>query len=583
MKRKYTLWMICLVMICFQSFAQDAKSSFSQASLAYEAGKYKEALFYLGETERALGKSNPKIQSLRTMCYYEQGDNENALLELTRYFKTTGSGMEGSEGYKEMQGLQKELLEGNKTAYEAQKRALENEKNQELNRISQQENSQVEENEYELVKESGSVKAMKAFISKYPSSSHNDQFRRKIAEINTSIDYNNLVLKGDQAMVAGKWDIARTSYTKANEIKKDNAVTAKINECDEAQYKELMIEGTFNADDQAWEKAIKNFRAAIAVKDRSDARSKLEHAMDNNAFIKAVKADEIGGYVKYLKDFDNPIYQNTAEDFIIGKTLDRADAEYKAGDPNAVESNLDAAYGYRTTRIWSHYESRYYEIMLKQAVQLTKGTKEQRINAVPQAIGLYEKLNNAFSPQYTGTIAKLKRRQKRWDRMDYFFAGWHADVDNLYGIMLGDLKNRKVGWYFSGRTGDGIFEDEAYWETDKTNSVTGSVDPRKTFTGAIKSKTIYGTIGITKKIVHPLWLYVGAGVCINSELRQFEHTQTNELEYAINKDAKYTAPNAEAGLYLKLGPIVLRYGVNRPITEKFTGTVIQHFGAAFSL
>jgi hypothetical protein len=582
--RKYSCFLFAFFLLCTQSFAQDAKSNFSQASLAYEAGKYKEALFYIGETERTLGKSNPKIQSLKTMCYYEQGDNENALLELTKYFRNISPGMENTEGYKEMLALQKELLQTNKTAYELKKAALENEMKEELDKISVKINGETEEMEYELVKESGSTKAMLDFVKKYPSSTHNTEFNRKIAEINKAINYDNFVIKGDQAMKAGKWELARNNYSKANEIKTEKTITAKINECNELQYKELMAEGDLNTINREWEKAIKNFKAAIDIKDRTEAQMKLENARDNNAFSKALRNDEISGYVQYLKNFDSPLFKKTAEDLIIGKVLDRAESEYKAGEPYAVESSLVQAFEYQSSRIWPHYEARYYEIMLKQAVKLTKGTKEQRIAAVPQAIGLYEKLNVAFSPKYTSTIDKLKRQQTRWDRPDYSFGGWHADAENLLGIMMGQLNNRKVGWYVAGRTGNAIFDggEEAYWETDNNNSITGSVDPRKKFTGTITNKTIYGTIGITKKIVHPLWFYIGGGVCINSQIRQFEHTQTKELENVINKDAKYTAPNADAGLYLLLGPIVVSYGVNRPFTEKFTGTIIHHFGAAFS-
>lgn len=582
---KYACLLFVVFLLCAKCFAQDAKSNFAQAGLAYEAGKYKEALYYAGETERALGKSNPKIQSLKTMCYYEQGDNESALLELIKYFRTIGTGMDNTEGYKEMQALQKELLEANKRAYDLKKIASENEMKEELGKISDNMNGETEEMEYRLVKESGSVKAMQAFVKKYPSSSHNTEFNKNITEVNKGLDYDNLVIKGDHAMKAGKWQTARSNYSKANEIRKEKSITAKIDECNELEYKERMAEGDLNTINRDWESAIKSFTEALAIKDRSEAEVRLENARDNNAFFKALKNDEISDYVQYLKNFDDPLFKKTAEDLIIGKVLDRAESEYKAGESYAVEESLKQAFEYQSSRIWQHYQARYYEIMRIQAEKLTKGTKDQRITAVPQAISLYEKLNEEFSPKYSSTIDKLKRKQTRWDRPDYGFGGWHADQENLLGIMMGQLNNRKLGWYIAARTGDAIFEgsEEAYWETDNNNSVTGSVDPRKTFTGAVTNKTVYGTIGLTKKIVHPLWFYVGAGICVNTELRQFEHTQTKELENVVNKDAKYTAPNGDAGLYLLLGPVVLSYGVNRPFSDKFTGTIIHHFGVAFSL
>ena len=581
-KKLQLLFTVVLIAITISNTsAQDAKSNFSQATLAYEAGKYKEALFYLGETERALGSTNPKIQSLKTLCLYEQGDNEAAMLELTKFFRAAPATMQATEGYKEMQALQNELQQLGKAAFNSKQASIEKEKNAELDKIRNETKKETEEYEYQLVKEAGSLKAMKTFVAKYPSSTHAGEINKKISGINNETDFNTQVLKGDKAMLSQNWHMARTSYTKALALRQDKLVENKLKECNETQYSQLVSEGDYGADNSAWDIAIKNYSAALKVINRTSTKQKLENAEDNYAFYKAQKRDEISGYLKYLNDFEDGNHVETAEDILIGKYLVLAEAQSRRGESDDVESTLETVYKYNTASIWPHYKERYYDIMLKEAEKLTKGTKEKRMDKINQSIRLYEKLNEAYSPKYTRTIDKLKRKEIRWTRDDFSFTGWHADQTNLYGLMAGSLNNRSVGIYVSGRTGDGIFETEAYWETNNNNSISESVDQKKKYTGITKSKTIYAGLGITKKIFYPLWVYAGAGVCINSELRQFEHTQTKELEYAVNKDMKYTAVNFETGLYLKLGPIVISYGVNRPINEKFTGTIVQHFGAGF--
>ena len=147
--------------------------------------------------------------------------------------------------------------------------------------------------------------------------------------------------------------------------------------------------------------------------------------------------------------------------------------------------------------------------------------------------------------------------------------------------MVGGLKTRKLDWYFSGRTGSGFFKTKADWKTNSKNSLDESVNKDKKFTGTMAYSEIYADIGLTKRIVYPFWIYAGAGVASSSELRQFIRTNGSDEEWVENKDAKFPALDLEGGVFLLLGPFVFRYGVNKPMSAKYTGSVVQQFGAAF--
>ena len=93
---------------------------------------------------------------------------------------------------------------------------------------------------------------------------------------------------------------------------------------------------------------------------------------------------------------------------------------------------------------------------------------------------------------------------------------------------------------------------------------------------------MFGTFGLTKKIFHPIWIYVGGGVATNQELREFKDAN-GKIEYVPNKDVKVLCFNPEAGVKVKLGFLVFSYGVNKPFSETFSQPYMHQFGAAFSL
>ncbi|MCC2545538.1 ankyrin repeat domain-containing protein [Hymenobacter sp. BT175] len=181
------------------ALAQTGRAEFKQAELAYEAGKYKEALFYLGEAERALGGSNARIESLKTLSYYDQGNTVAALLALTQYFKLATASTRASEEYKAMEVLREEIKALNEAGFAAEKKAIGTAQARELAALDQESAAETETYYYNLVKGAPSPKAIREFLRDYPQSARKSELEEKARRL----DYEQDKMKSPEKYLFG--------------------------------------------------------------------------------------------------------------------------------------------------------------------------------------------------------------------------------------------------------------------------------------------------------------------------------------------------------------------------------------------
>lgn len=530
---KYLLIIVLTVFSC-TVVAQSASELFQSAKEAYENGKNSVAIEMLRNCEAALGRSNPRIESLKAMCYVDMKDWVNASVALSTYFRTAPPANEGTNAHKDLVALKEKVDEEIKQAdqrfkEELDKKRMEDAKEYEQQQLNEEEKrlnelkATSESRMYEVYKNSTDPDELGQFLTMFPNS------------------------------------------TRANEIK----------------FKKYVSDGDLEMKARRWTPAVENFTNALKLYNEASVAVKLIKARDEQAYAFAREKNSIEDYENYLSKFPSGIHKQEA-DAVLQKNYLRLARDY------VTRNDFDKAVYY-----YKAYQNRYpqgpeietvnAELCNYYLAEAKKEEKTKSVGSVKRAIELYttaQKCENAVSKSH---LSSLNRKVKRWSRPDESFLGWHADETNLIGFMVGGLKTRKLDWYFSGRTGSGLFKDKAYWKTDSKNSLQESVNKDKKFTGTIIPSEIYANIGLTKRIVYPFWIYVGAGVAINSELRQFKSTTGSEEELVENKDAKFTAFNPEGGLYLLLGPFVLRYGINKPMSAKYTGSVLQHFGIAIKM
>jgi tetratricopeptide (TPR) repeat protein len=349
-----------------------------------------------------------------------------------------------------------------------------------------------------------------------------------------------------------------------------------------SRFNAVMNDAELYFENKEFEKAIAKFTEAIGLfPNDKNASLGLRESKDELAWSKAVKDHTIKSYMDYVNN--NPYGKYTEE---VKRELPLA---ILRNARNAAKvNNFDMA-----KNDYKDYQSYFpmgpqISIVNKELCELyiQQGQKyetKKTVNEINKSIELYKlALACSSDTRLAGKVKSLHAKSRRWSRTDLGYFGWAADPVNLYGVSFGGIKNRKFGVYFTFRTGSNIEEETADWETDNGNSLQESFDKDKIFTGLILDQQIFGTIGVTKKIFHPIWIYAGGGLAYLRELREFQD-RGGSNEYVVNKDRKVISPNVEAGLKLKVGFLVFSYGINKPISNYFKKPVIYNFGAAFSL
>lgn len=351
-------------------------------------------------------------------------------------------------------------------------------------------------------------------------------------------------------------------------------------------YNKAMQEGDNNFKKESYQAAIKKYEEALTFfPNDTKAGSAKRKATEELAWQQAGKDNTVESYKKYLAKYPLGTYKSNADDILQRGYLKFAREAVKENDFNkAVEYYKTYQSSYPKGPHISTVNEELCTLYYKEAKKKEKGKEAYDMT---KALELYE-LAGKCGKNDVGKahLRSLKRKETRWGRDDMHFFGWHASDKMMYGMMAGKLSNRKLAFYAAFRVGEGsdIFESsDAYWETDNENSLTESTEKNKTFNGKVYRPKAFATIGLTKKIVYPLWIYGGAGVAFQSELKEFVNNDTRTTEKVKNKEASYVAVNPEAGLQLRLAFLTLRYGINKPLTPVFKEDFVQHFGVAIKL
>jgi len=153
-----------LLLISLLSNAQSkeimAKAYFLKAQDAYGEGDYQLAVNKLEQVVEMLESTNPRIEYLRTQCYYEIGHTEAAQKALNTYFELAS---DGDPNYSTMLRMIDKI----------------NEKGESLKR--EKALQEMENRAWESAKSRNTVKAYELFISNYSNSKFNNEARKKLS------------------------------------------------------------------------------------------------------------------------------------------------------------------------------------------------------------------------------------------------------------------------------------------------------------------------------------------------------------------------------------------------------------------
>ena len=191
-----------------------------------------------------------------------------------------------------------------------------------------------------------------------------------------------------------------------------------------------------------------------------------------------------------------------------------------------------------------------------------------------KAKGFYESAQRYCpnSPTVANGIRNAEKRIGTFHRPDYSMLGYSYDPQNIFGYTFGWLKQEKVGFYFTmGMNKYGLNNEDGSdgTYTDGEVKFNGNRMDNKQWqlTANKKEKHFFASIGLTKRLFYPLWLYAGAGYGKDYLLHEYEYYTGKEVDTSTEKsyirDTSVPEQSAllDAGVILKISYLYLSGGV----------------------
>jgi tetratricopeptide (TPR) repeat protein len=348
-------------------------------------------------------------------------------------------------------------------------------------------------------------------------------------------------------------------------------------------YNAAMKEGKVSFDKDNFETALSKALSALTYRANDNAALKLkESAKDEIAYAKARKENTIGAFEKYKAEY--PLGLNIAScDRILQNSYIATARDYikegKYPDGIGFYEKFITVYprGEKVLTVKTELCDAYFNY--------AKSTEKSKYGGgIENSVTYYTK---ALECNHAGiSLSKIHRLERKVQKLSYsddgFFA-WNADENNYIGFTTGTLNNRTLGFYIGGRTSPAFFETLSSWKTDDASSNADAPSKDNVYAGESKNRELYINLGLTFKVIRPLWVYAGPGVVFATEMKKFQAKGSSVTDWVENKDKTSTSFAPEAGVQLLLGPVTLRYGVSKSFQSKVQKDIVQTFGFGFSM
>lgn len=333
----------------------------------------------------------------------------------------------------------------------------------------------------------------------------------------------------------------------------------------------------------SYSSAIAKYNEALRLKpDDREAKRQKHLANDELAWQKASKEHTIESYENYLKGVPPLQYEDEANRLIRVALVYHGEQAASRDDIYKMEYYFE---NYLKKYPRGDQANRVKELMC--AAYLRNGnieTKKKTASAQGEAITLFEKASRTcVGLDLTDRIRTAKRRQTRFGRPDRMFCNVLYDSISRFGVSIGSINSPGLGMFFSVRINDEIFTSSTYYTVDNTGKTDGSVFNDIRFTNNVARGNLEIMGGLTKKIVHPFWLYGSIGVSYNPVYWEMDEYKDNgqyyKTEWVKNTDETRTYAMKELGLILDLGGLNLRSGIK---FSRYSGQILT-LGIGFSL
>jgi len=569
---KKTILTTSLFLTLQMVFGQTPKTFYYEAKAFFENEEYSKAIGNAEKAKTQLGITNPKIESLLMMAYFNNGDIVNAKIAYETLLKITPYSKQQSDSFQKFldtgkqidEALDKEegVFQKNKIEEQEQRMAVANEVLKKYAVFDENKFSSAAENSekiqsrlFEKVQLLDNEEDILEFTALYPES----DFTKYQKAINTGDlqfeqkEYNNALDSYENALTykpADNYALAQKEAT-VEEISWEIALNKNstmayyiyLDKYPNGNYAPAATETIKYWDTDAYNKAVagETQEALNAYLDnyprgeyRSAIRSKLTERKEYDVYMYAKNNNYITDYESYINKYPNGKYASEVNSVI-------ENSYYKFGNDANASKNFSTAKG-------------YYDMY---------------ISKFPYGKYSYE------------VRRKIKKCQRKLNQRSASFLMYTYDYESPIGISIGNLNKNKAGYYLNLKMNPEIFTGfDVLWTIDNQGDSDSpwDLDP----TGEIKNANVSLSSGVTFKIAYPLWGYVGGGIGYFPQYDEVDEYDSNgdlyETVWMKNTDETSFGFFPEGGLMLKVSnALVLKYGIMH------RQELIHQFGFGFQL
>ncbi|WP_047547650.1 tetratricopeptide repeat protein [Psychroserpens sp. Hel_I_66] len=495
-----------LLLIGFMAQAQTPKQNFEKAEEFYKTANYSEAITQAEKAKQSLGKTNPKIEALLFMSYYNNEEYLKAKVAYETLKKLVPDNVENSDAFTVYKITNEQLdikLAELETAFEeeqnkippplfteaqyASKNQYKQERIEKANEKIQ--NRMAEEDLYNRAIRTGSSSTYRDFLTSYPKSDYSKEIQALL-----------IVQEEKDLWSSSKGENTVNSYYKY------------LDSYPQGTYEDIATSQIKLLDKQAYEKAI-SIGSQDALKYyldnykkgeyRSQVKFKLDEKIEFDIYNYAKTNNYIENYENYINRYPYGKYATEVNQIIRNSYFKFANQAYKDKNYTKAISN------------YSKYIQNY-----------------------PNG----ENIDQAQKG--------LKKATKKSRQVSSRYFGFTYEDQNKYGITLGRLNKDGIGLYTNLRVSPEVLELN-YKEPELILTEEQIPEGEKLAVASLSA-------GISYPVFYPVWLYAGGGINFKERFNNNDNENINDYYGLEGED--YLAFYPEAGLKVRIGKSITLIG-----------------------
>jgi hypothetical protein len=221
-----------------------------------------------------------------------------------------------------------------------------------------------------------------------------------------------------------------------------------------------------------------------------------------------------------------------------------------------LESPYEAGGYYYMAFAYHHLEMKSKaKTYIKHAKRLKDKNLAYKISQLEFEMGMRKSMPDSTGLCETSSDIRIPKPKDRF----YFSYDFHQSMP--IGISMGNLRPRGVGSYMAVRSNQGLFTATNGFEV-RGNGKAYESDAGFEPTGITRTGSIEGIMGLTWKLIGPLWMYSGAGLNHSRVFYEMENPEENPnlTSWAKSPQNNLNVFALESGLIMNLKGVNLKIG-----------------------